>query len=117
MALANEIKTRLARYVAAVSTLEEFQEWLDKQPCADDAQAHKLSMAIEWEFCDFERGVLNAEELMRSLRRIARSEPQVAQVFVMGEEQEAIVLESLSFGPFVEGNPNAHLIDVEAVVG
>ena len=117
MALANEIKTRLARYVAAVSTLEEFQEWLDQQHCADNAQAHKLSMAIEWEFCDFERGSLTAEELNRNLRRIATSSPQVAQVFVMGEELKSVVLESQSSGPFVQGNPNAIITDAVVVAG
>jgi hypothetical protein len=99
MALATDIKNRVGLYLSGNSTLQNFQEWLDHQETSGDLEAQKISHAIEWEFCDLERGALNAADLRGRLLGLASGRPQVAQVFVDSVLQQSPVLEQHgSFG-------------------
>ena len=72
MALTSEIKNQLARYYRGEIDLTTFQEWLDHALDAQrDPEANRFAQAIEWLFCDFERGLLSRDQMMEALLQLA----------------------------------------------
>jgi hypothetical protein len=72
--LAKEIREHLAAYLAGDLQAEDFRGWfasaLRDVHKSNDPEAEELAHAVEWEFCDFERGV-SSEEIRQNLSRLA----------------------------------------------
>jgi hypothetical protein len=101
MTLVNDIKKQLGQYLAGTSTLLEFQEWLDRQdPTNEDVQA--LTLAIEWAFCDLERGA-SVEVLKQTLSQLAA----VSRPVIVGD---------LFYSPFASSGTSSKLQQGEGIV-
>jgi hypothetical protein len=87
MALANEIRKELSRYLEGKLSLPEFQEWFDLalERSDRDEAGLRLGTAIEWAFHLFEKGRLTTETLRQKLGRLASEtsgSPEIAQTMV-----------------------------------
>src|SRR5260370_27694468 len=85
----NEMKSQLARYLSGQCSLEEFEEWfapvLRDVHKSSDQDAEALAHAIEWAFCDLDRGVL-PESVRSDLLNLVEEPAQLAATtLVMGE--------------------------------
>ena len=90
-----ELQKKLAEYTSGLLPVEEFRAWfapvLRDVHRSGDADAEKLAHAVEWEFCDLERGVSSDAILKENLSRLARvavavSEPTNSPVQVQRQE-------------------------------
>jgi hypothetical protein len=82
----NEMKGRLAQYLNRQCSLEEFDDWfavaLRDAHKSDDKEAESLAHAIEWAFCDLERGA-PGEQVRNTLIQLA--EAQTGNLLVFGK--------------------------------
>jgi hypothetical protein len=76
--LTNEMKVHLAQLVAGTLTLDAFHDWfaatLRDVHDSNDPDAELLAHAIEWTFCDMERG-LSHEAARLTFAVLADSQP------------------------------------------
>jgi hypothetical protein len=82
--LSNEIRQELSRYLAGDLQPADFRNWfavvLRDVHKSNDPAAEELAHAVEWEFCDLERGV-SPQQVRDNLRSMAEQ----PGVFVQAE--------------------------------
>lgn len=88
--LTTEMRSRLARYAAGQCSLEQFEDWfapvLRNVYQSNDPEAEQLAVAIEWAFCDMERGMSSPELLKKNLEVLSLPEntTKVGNPLVLG---------------------------------
>jgi hypothetical protein len=86
---ADEMRSHLDAYLTGQCSLEQFEEWfspvLRDVHKLHDAEAEGLANAIEWAFCDLERGV-PSDKVKDTLSRFVseKAPPLVRQALVVG---------------------------------
>jgi hypothetical protein len=102
---ANELKAQLSKHLSGAMSLAEFDEWFApvlRDVDKFDEYTLKLTEAVEWVFCDYERGLLSTDQLKLELNALVSNEPQAVMtgyVVVFPSNNHPLFVE------YVGGNP------------
>jgi len=91
MTLEKKIRNQFALYNSGRLDMKEFRHWfapfLRDVHKTGDADLEKFAHAVEWEFLDYERGLVSEPELKQELARLVGSQfltPESVEIVVEG---------------------------------